>query len=546
MATRTRDREDPDSGERSLPSIGRSTGSGAARASTGGEAGAGELEPGELSALIEASAALSDSLDLGDALAAVLDVLRRRHGVLRSMITLIDAREEELRVEAGLGLSSEGWEARYRVGEGVTGSVVKAGEPMVVPRISEEPRFLSRSGHRDDAGETTFICVPIRIDGRPVGALAVDLPYREDRNYESALGVLSVVTSMIGQTTKVSWIAEAERQHLLEENVQLREELRERYGFAGLIGGSGPMRHLYTQIARVATTNATVLIRGESGTGKELVARAVHLESHRAESPFVAVNCAALPPALVESELFGHEKGAFTGALSRKIGLFELANRGTIFLDEIGDLDAPLQAKLLRVLQQREVQRVGAGEAVPVDVRVVAATHRDLEAAIAEGAFREDLYYRINVFSIFAPPLRERKPDVLLLAEHFLKKYAAEYGKDIRRISTPAIDMLTSYHWPGNVRELENVIIRAILVSDGSVIHGHDLPPTLQTADATGTGTDGSLQELVAAFERDLIEDTLKSTGGNRSQAARALRTTDRILGYRIRQYGIDCDRFRS
>ena len=434
---------------------------------------------------------------------------------------------------------------RYQLGEGITGRVVKSGRPMIVPRISEEPHFLHRSGTRDLAEETSFICVPIQIDGRAVGALAVDLRFELDRDYDSAVALLAVVASMIGQATKVSWMAEAERRHLLEENTQLREELRERYEFSGLIGGSGPMRHLYAQIAQVAHSNATVLIRGESGTGKELIAHAVHPASPRAALPYVTVNCAALPPTLIESELFGHERGAFTGAHARKSGLFERASGGTLFLDEIGDLDTGLQAKLLRVLQQREIHRLGGTEAVAVDVRVIAATHRDLEKEIVAGRFREDLYYRLNVFSIFAPPLRERKPDVLILAEHFVQKYAAEYGKQIKRISTPAIDMLTSYHWPGNVRELENAIMRSILVCDESVIHGHHLPPTLQTAEASNTVTEGSLASLVAAFERDLIEDSLKTAGGSRAKAARLLQTTERILGYRIRQYGIDCRRFR-
>jgi Nif-specific regulatory protein len=258
----------------------------------------------------------------------------------------------------------------------------------------------------------------------------------------------------------------------------------------------------------------------------------------------VIVNCAAFPPTLIEAELFGHEKGAFTGANSRKLGLFERADGGTLFLDEIGDLEPGLQVKLLRVLQQREVQRLGGTDMIKVDVRVITATHRNLEERMASGAFRDDLYYRLNVFSIFVPPLRERKADVLLLADHFVQKYSAEYGKQIKRISTPAIDMLMSYHWPGNIRELENVIVRAILVCDESVIHGHHLPPTLQTAEASGTVTRGSLADLVASYERNLIEDALKTTRGNRAQASHLLQTTERILSYRLKQYGIDAGRY--
>jgi Nif-specific regulatory protein len=259
----------------------------------------------------------------------------------------------------------------------------------------------------------------------------------------------------------------------------------------------------------------------------------------------VTVNCAALPESLIESELFGHEKGAFTGAERSKKGRFELADGGTLFLDEIGDLPPQTQVKLLRVLQEREFERVGGTETVKTNIRLIAATNKDLEAAMAAGEFREDLYYRLNVFSIFLPPLRERKADILLLAEHFLEKYEQEHGKRIRRISTPAIDMLMSYHFPGNVRELENAIERAVIVCDANVIHGHHLPPSLQTAEVTGTVTDLSLASAVEAFERDMIQDALKSTKGNIAAAARTLGSTERILGYKIKNYGIDAARFK-
>jgi Nif-specific regulatory protein len=290
----------------------------------------------------------------------------------------------------------------------------------------------------------------------------------------------------------------------------------------------------------VAGTNTTVLIRGESGTGKELIAQAIHYHSPRVKKPFITVNCAALPETLVESELFGYERGAFTGAQHRKKGRFELAHGGTLFLDEIGELSPATQVKLLRVLQEREFERVGGTESVPVDVRVIAATNRDLEQALTNSGFREDLYYRLNVFPIFIPPLRARKADVPPLADHFTEKYARAHGKSIQRISTPAIDLLSSYHWPGNVRELENTIERAVLMADGEVINGHHLPPTLQTADATGTVVSTSLDGAVGAFERSLIEDALKTAQGNRSRAARLLGTTQWVIGYKIRKYGID------
>jgi Nif-specific regulatory protein len=299
-------------------------------------------------------------------------------------------------------------------------------------------------------------------------------------------------------------------------------------------------------VAQVAPANTTVLIRGESGTGKELIAHAIHYNSPRAKKPLVKVSCAALPESLVESELFGHEKGAFTGAEARKKGRFELAEGGTLFLDEIGDVNLSTQVKLLRVLQQREYERVGGTETVKANVRLIAATNKDLEAAIAAGTFREDLYYRLNVFTIFVPPLRERRSDLLLLVDHFLERFAREHHRRIKRISTPAIDMLMAYHWPGNVRELENTLERAVLTCEGEVIHGHHLPPSLQTAEASGTVTRVALKDAVSAYERDLIQDALKSARGSCAKAARLLSTTERILGYKVRRYGIAPKRFRQ
>jgi Nif-specific regulatory protein len=258
------------------------------------------------------------------------------------------------------------------------------------------------------------------------------------------------------------------------------------------------------------------------------------------------VSCAALPESLIEAELFGHEKGAFTGAEQRKKGRFELAEGGTLFLDEIGDINLSTQVKLLRVLQEREFERVGGTETIKVNVRLIAATNKDMEQALAHGTFREDLYYRLNVFTIFVPPLRDRKADLLLLADHFLEKFSHEHGKNIKRISTPAIDMLVSYHWPGNVREMENALERAVLMCEGQVIHAHHLPPSLQTAEASGTVTRVSLNDAIVAYEKDLIQDALKTTRGNRAKAARLLDATERILNYKIRKYAIDVRRFKA
>jgi Nif-specific regulatory protein len=493
---------------------------------------------------------LAGTYSLKSALARVLETLGREHGMMRSAVLLFDVDTGDLRIESSYGLEESGARRiKYRLGEGITGRVVQTGKPIVVPQVTREPMFLDRLGIRKKTGrqqEVSFICVPIVVNRKPVGALGVDLKYKPERDYERTTRFLSIVANMIAQAIKVDHLIEADKQRLLDENIHLKQELRERYDFSHIVGNSNPLRQVYEQVTQVARANTTVLLRGESGTGKELIAHAIHYNSLRSHKPFIKVSCAALPETLIESELFGYEKGAFTGAQGRKKGRFELADGGTLFLDEIGDLNTSTQIKLLRVLQEREFERLGGTDLIKVNVRLVAATNKDLSKAIAEGQFREDLYYRLNVFTIFMPPLRERKSDVLLLADHFLEKFAAEHGKRIKRISTPAIDMLASYHWPGNVRELENVIERAVLVCETGVIHGHHLPPTLQTAEGSGTVTRLSLDAAVGAFESDLIQDALKTTRGNRKRAAQLLDTTERILGYKVKKYGIDCDRFRG
>jgi Nif-specific regulatory protein len=305
------------------------------------------------------------------------------------------------------------------------------------------------------------------------------------------------------------------------------------------------MHDVYVQIHQASKGSTSILIRGESGTGKELVAHAIHYNSIRSAKPFVKVNCAAIPAELIEAELFGHEKGAFTGAHQQKKGKFELAHGGTIFLDEVGDLSMPTQVKLLRVLQEKEFERVGGVETIKTNFRLISATNKNLETMVKDGLFREDLYYRLNVFSIFLPPLRDRRTDILLLAEHFLQTYAEENNKKINRISTPAIDMMMSYHWPGNVRELENCIERAVLVCDGETIHGHHLPPSLQTGAQREQTEDISFEEKVATYEKDLIIDALKATRGNISKTAELLCETVRVVGYKMKQYKIDYKTYR-
>jgi len=510
------------------------------------ESHAGEVR--KLSTLLEASQALASTPDLKEGLRRVLDILGRHHGAIRSTVVLLNDETGDVELEAWAGDVSPRKRVRYRVGEGITGQVVATGKTIVVPRVSREPTFLNRAADRPELRdrELSYVSAPVTLEGKTIGALGIDLLFKPDRDFDRSAKFLGVVASMIAQAVRVHRLIEADRKRLVDENRHLRQELKERYDFSNLVGTSGPMRQVYEQIAQVARTNTTVLLRGESGTGKELIAHALHYNSTRLKKPFIKVSCAALPHDLIESELFGYEKGAFTGAQTSKKGRFELADGGTLFLDEIGELNPSTQIKLLRVLQEREFERLGSTETIRANIRLVAATNKDLEKAIAAGEFREDLYYRLNVFAIYVPPLRERKPDITLLADYFVEKFSREHGKSVKRIATPAIDMLASYHWPGNVRELANVIERAVVVCEGQVLHAHHLPPTLQTAEASGTAQTTSFSDSMAAFEKDALQDALKSARGNRAKAARLLSTTERIFNYRVRKYGIDWRRFKT
>jgi Nif-specific regulatory protein len=500
----------------------------------------------ELSLLYEITQSLGTPGPLPPILQQILKILAQRAGMERGTITILNPETGEIQIEVAHGLTAEARRrGRYKLGEGITGRVVETGEPAVVPRVSQEPLFLNRTRSRGqrEKDELSFICVPIKINHQTIGALSVDRRY-QDLNLDKDLSLLTIIASIIAQTVNSLLLIDREKDRLRDENLKLKGELQERYQLGNLIGTSSRMRQVFEMIQRVARSNATILIRGESGTGKELVANAIHYNSHRAAKPFIKVNLAALPETLVESELFGHERGAFTGALQRKQGRFELAQGGTIFLDEIGDLSGNVQLKLLRVIQEREFTRLGGTTTLKADVRLLAASHRDLERLVAEGTFREDLYYRLNVFPIYLPPLRERKSDIPLLAEYFLNKYALEHQKPVTRLSNQALNLLTQYSWPGNVRELENVLERAVLVCDEDTILGIHLPPSLQGQEQGG-GRLG-LAHQVESLEKELITEALRQTRGNQSQAAQLLDTSLRILGYKIKQYAIEPRRFRA
>jgi Nif-specific regulatory protein len=505
-------------------------------------------EPDRIACLYEVTTAIHSTLDLRKSLYKVLDILSEHLGMNRGSITLLNPETSEIHIELAHGISMAAkTRGRYRLGEGITGRVIQSGRPIAVPDIDAEPLFLARTGARarPEKGKISFVCVPITDGPRIIGALSVDRVHDENRSMDEEVRFLTIISSLIAQKVSLLEKIEREKEQLSQENSRLRKELSKKYSFSNIIGNSRKMQEVFYLITQVAKSNANVLLLGESGTGKELVANAIHYNSLRENKPFIKINCAALPANLVEAELFGHEKGAFTGASRQKEGKFELANGGTIFLDEIGSLAPEAQGKLLRVLQERELQRLGATKTIKVNVRVIAATNKDLAGAVERGAFREDLFYRLNVYPIYLPSLREREADILLLSDYFLEKYSKEYGKDIKRISTPAIDALIRYHWPGNVRELENCIERAVLLCDDQVIHSYHLPPTLQTAEDTGTQQSQSFDEAVERFEREQLIDALKTSRGNMRRAAMALKTTERIFGYKVKKYGVHPKQYR-
>jgi Nif-specific regulatory protein len=497
--------------------------------------------PKEVELLSDIAKALAESLNLELTLESILRLLEEHFGLRRGTINILDRDTETINIRIAHGLTESSKRlGRYKIGEGITGLVVQTGKEVVVPDISKDPRFLHKTGSRTSSGKKlAFFCVPIKLEGAVVGALSADKETGRSEDFDSMLQMLNIVAAMIGQTVKQHRLIESDRRELHDENLRLRQELKAKFSVQNILGRSNAMQQIFRLVEQVAESNATVLVRGESGTGKDLVAHAIHYNSLRASKPFIKVNCTALPETLLESELFGHEKGSFTGATERKIGRFERASGGTIFLDEIGDFSMALQVKLLRVIQFKEFERLGGNETIKANVRIIVATHKDLEQEIRNRLFREDLYYRINVFPIFMPPLRERKDDIILLADHFLEKYARENSKAINRISTPAINMLTSYHWPGNVRELENAIERAVLVCDADVVRSEHLPPSLQMAQPGEQRGQMTFTEIIENKERELIIDALKRSGGQQRKAARDLGLTERILGYKIKQYNI-------
>ncbi|AHF92186.1 transcriptional regulator containing GAF, AAA-type ATPase, and DNA binding domains [Opitutaceae bacterium TAV1] len=514
---------------------------------------------GELDLLHEIVEALGEGGELHEATRRMFAKLADTKHLRRGLLTILNRETgnlliEALDPEAGPGAAKQAPRspapAPCRVGEGIIGRALADGGARCIPDLHTLPPGdfspWEKTWFGDLSGPAALLIVPIRHGEEVLGALSFIRPPAPPAIIETDLRFLALVAGQVGLAVRFRQITQERLDTLRQENERLQEQIKRSFIPEGMIGKSSAMRMVYFHVDQVADSKTTVLIRGETGVGKERVAQAIWQGGSRKNRPFVRVNCAALPESIIESELFGHEKGAFTGALALRKGRFELAHTGTLFLDEIGEISMATQAKLLRVLQEGVFERVGGAQPIKVDVRVITATNRNLEEMIEQGKFRLDLYYRINVFPIYVPPLRERRSDLLELSDHFLEKYSRQNGKRVVRISTPAIDMLMAYHWPGNVRELENIIERAVLLAQDGVIHGYHLPPTLQTAESSGTASPQTLQETLDAVEREMIVEALKSSRGVMARAARQLGITERTMGLRVKTLAIEPRRFRE
>ncbi|GMU20148.1 MAG: sigma-54-dependent Fis family transcriptional regulator [Phycisphaerae bacterium] len=517
--------------------------------------------------LREISQIMGSSLELKWVFDRVMRVLATQMGIQLGRLVIHDDVTGQLRIEAAHNLSPE--EQRrgiYAIGEGITGRVFATGQPRVVADVRNDPDYLDRTASRKGSDKPySFICLPILSESRPIGVLSVDKLFIDQPTLERDFEVLTVTAAMISQAVRINRMVHREKEELIDELAELRKTLKDRYHFSNIVGSSPPMMEVFRTIDQVARTRATVLLMGETGSGKEMIAKAIHYNSERKEKPFIRVNCGALSGHLLESELFGHVKGAFTGAIRDKIGRFEAAHGGTLFLDEVATLDTALQVKLLRVLQEREFERVGDHRTMTADVRIIAAANVDLDEEVKTRRFREDLFYRLNVVAIRLPPLRERRDDIPQLIDHFLDKYNAENGRNLRKISRDLLNLLTRYPWPGNVRELENAIERAVVLSRDESFTEDLLPlavrafaeqsrPTLhhdsvdelvrrlvrQAMDDVG-GEPGAVWDRVTSrMERALIDEALQRCDGVKLKAADYLGINRNTLNKKYHELGLD------
>lgn len=508
-----------------------------------------------LRALFHIGQALHLSADPRRTMQSVVEALHQHADMQIATITLVDSSSGALVINAvaPMGPNTLCDDACYRSGEGVLGTVLAAGRTILVPRAGDEPRFLNKCGLLKR--NLPFIGVPIRIGTQElVGVLATQPNLMDKEHLLQHAWFLEMVSHLLVQSILLARKLEEEKRHIAAHRDQLLMEVRNRYGFDNVIGRSSSMRQVFDQVRMVSKWNTTVLLRGESGTGKELIAHAIHFNSPRAKAPFIRLNCAALPDNLLESELFGHEKGAFTGAVGTRRGRFELAHGGTLFLDELGEISSAFQAKLLRVLQEGEFERVGGEQTLRVDVRIIAATNRNLEDAVWRGQFRQDLYYRLNVMTITLPPLRVRKEDIPEIARFLLARIAKRQGRRLV-ITDTTMRALLQHDWPGNVRELENCLERAAVMSEGntllpeSVVMAHAFGegkpfPTLR-ATATAMGVpEGEESAMMDEGDKDRVIQALRKTGWVKAKAARLLGLTPRQIAYRIKTFGIQTETF--
>lgn len=525
-------------------------------------------EDRELGLLTALGETLGSALEPGAFFERTLGVLESQLGMLRCTLVLLDRATNKLRIAAARGLThDERLRGEYSPGEGITGQVASTGRPEVVPDISKDPRFLDRTSarRREDAGTQAmaFICVPLRVDDEVVGTLSVDRPFATPDILEKDLRLLTIVASTVSQVLKINRMVHVEKEQILAYDRKNLDELRSKYRLEKVAGQSKPMRKVLATAATAAKSDAPVLITGETGTGKELIAGVVHYNSARATGPLITVNCGALSEELLESELFGHVRGAFTGAVRDRKGRFELANGGTLFLDEVADMSPRLQVKLLRVVQSLEFEPVGSDETVRVSVRIVAATNRDLPGEIRAGRFRLDLFYRLNVIPIHIPPLRERREDILPLVDHFLEAFNRANSKKVGRLSREVLDLLLKYPWPGNVRELENAMERAVVMSPGEILAPDLLPAEITGYESgmgredQGPGLDGdglagliqrevarsaepgeAMNRLVGAVESAVLQRAV-SSGMNQRELAKKLGMSRMTLRKKLREYRI-------
>jgi Nif-specific regulatory protein len=482
--------------------------------------------------LREVSWIMGSSLELKWVFDRVMRVLAARMDIERGRLVIMDDLSGRLRVETAHGLTpEEKGRGFYAIGEGITGSVFQTGKGRVVPDVRQEPAYLDRTGrlkHLDKA--YSFICLPIRSEGRTIGVLSVDKPFTDDRTLKTDYRLLTIIAAMVSQALRINGMVHREKAELIDELAELRKTMHDRYQFSNIVGSSPAMLEVFRTVDQVARTRATVLLIGETGTGKEMIAKAIHYNSDRKDKPFIRVNCGALSGQLLESELFGHVKGAFTGAVVDKVGRFGAANGGTIFLDEVATMELPLQVKLLRVLQEREFERVGDYKTMSTDVRIIAASNADLADEVKAKRFREDLYYRLNVVEIRLPALRQRREDIPQLIDHFLDKYNTDNGRSLRLVSRDLLNLMLRYHWPGNVRELENTIERAVVLSRDDHFTMDLLPLSMQTfaEQSRPTVRTESPEDLMRRLVTQVMEEP--ALDGDSPVWERVSKTMERVL----------------